>query len=393
MLTNGNARKIIRLMADLLQYIASLDQIPIDLGATLAEHGWDVIIAPPRIGVLKCGESLADREALREELQGLLDQSETRARIMGDSHLLIPPHVVRSSREERLGDLPLADLSTKMHLMSTAGISEMPRISWPGSPEASPAAGDGSQTPKKPAETPPAASERAALVEKGLPALALPENLWACYIDEDERDEFAKTIAEDLYSARIEYARRVGWVLAPELELLDRLDRLPKDPEVTASKTMTKEFLRARIDMATYESNLVEQDVELKKELLKQQSQVTQLLDEFVNHAREWRHLANTGKSFLIYLTVFATAVTGFLAYLLFDGKLDAWAFPAAVFVLALFAISPAVLLIIERPLKGIDQWMPGGKPEDAKPDSSSASSGDAGTSKPSAPADKSAEK
>jgi len=156
---------------------------------------------------------------------------------------------------------------------------------------------------------------------------------------------------------------------------------------------MTKEFLRARIDMATYESNLVEQDVELKKELLKQQSQVTQLLDEFVNHAREWRHLANTGNSFLIYLTVFATAVTGFLAYLLFDGKLDAWAFPAAVFVLALFAISPAVLLIIERPLKGIDQWMPGGKPEDAKPDSSSASSGDAGTSKPSAPADKSAEK
>ena len=167
----------------------------------------------------------------------------------------------------------------------------------------------------------------------------------------------------------------VGGTLAAELELLDRLDRLPTDPEKTASKSMTKALLQARIDSSQADAELVRKDVELKSELLKQQAKVTALLDEFLRHAAAWRGLAQTGKHVLIGLTLFSCAVTGFLAFLLYDEKLDPWAFTTAVFVLALFAISPAVLLIIERPLKGIDQWMPSGKAEDNQEKDQSASS------------------
>jgi hypothetical protein len=365
-------------VTDQWRYIALVDEVPNDMWDILVERGWEVGPAPARsrIRLTKRGESVDDHAILRQELLTILERSRTGARVLGDTHQPIPSEVVGTPVEDKLADL------TTMHLASTGPISDIPAIfhvPWPGTGAASsalatssvpgtssaPAKSDGSAPVAKPAEPTPAASELAELVDKGLPALALPENLWAIYIDKDERADFAKTIAEDLYAARIAYARRVGWVLAPELELLDLLDRLPKDPQVTTSKSMTKAILQARVDTAKSEADLVQKDVELKEELLRQQSQVTQLLAEFLKQAETWRGLAQTGKHFLVGLTFFAMAVTGFLAFLLFDNKLDAWAFPAAVFALAAFAISPAVLLIIERPLKGIDQWMPSGKAQD----------------------------
>src|SRR5262249_38269492 len=148
-----------------------------------------------------------------------------------------------------------------------------------------------------------AAFERPQLVEKGLPALDVPAKLWDL-MDRDDRPDVAKSTADALYSERIAYARRVGWVLAPELELLDRFDRLDQDATVTLTKTMTKWLLQARVDTARAQAELVQKDVELKTELLRQQGEVTKMLHEFLEQARIWRALAATGKHFLVGLTL-----------------------------------------------------------------------------------------
>ncbi len=50
------------------------------------------------------------------------------------------------------------------------------------------------------------------------------------------------------------------------------------------------------------------------------------------------------------------------------DAKLGGAGLALVIFVLALFAISPAVLLLLERPLKGLDSYSPTGPAPAADP-------------------------
>jgi hypothetical protein len=88
------------------------------------------------------------------------------------------------------------------------------------------------------------------------------------------------------------------------------------------------------------------------------------------------------GSRFLIATVLFGIAVTGVLVWMASDDKISEWAIPAVIFALALFAISPAVLLLRERPLKGLDEagW-PGTQP----PAPSQGSEGSAGDTEPAA--------
>jgi len=75
-------------------------------------------------------------------------------------------------------------------------------------------------------------------------------------------------------------------------------------------------------------------------------------------------------------------AVAYTLLKLMPDGKISDAAAPIIIFVLALFAISPAVLLLRERPLEGLDKWSPGGpaapkKEEGGDPSSDDSSAGE----------------
>jgi hypothetical protein len=402
-LTWLDERRIIDLVPGEWWYVALLDKVPKDMKLSLETHGWKMISPLPsgEIRLANSAESAEDCVAARQALQTILEQSTLGATILSDTHQPVAGAIFDAVRESPsedfttsflIGTDQLSQLATSMNTpwLSPGIVSKDPHRPSTSDGHVEIAKSDVSAPPAKAAEPAPASSELAELVEKGLPALAIPDELWTALIDKEERAAFAKATADDLYKARIAYAQRVGWVVAPELELLDRLDRQPQDPHVTAAKAATKALLETRVDTAKSEADLIRKDVELKTELLKQQAQVTQLLAEFLKQAQTWRILAATGKHFLVGLTLFATAVTGFLAFLVFDGKLDPWAFPAAVFVLALFALSPAVLLMVERPLKGIDQWMPGGKAQDdqaGKTPSSADTSGAKATTPPTASA------
>lgn len=87
-------------------------------------------------------------------------------------------------------------------------------------------------------------------------------------------------------------------------------------------------------------------------------------IKEKTAHLRTWRHLGVLGGAMLIAAGIFVGKMAWELLWH-FDGvEGNATEFALILFVLALFAVSPAVLLLLERPLAGIDQFMPGGKAE-----------------------------
>src|SRR5919197_5598837 len=325
------------------RYAAHIEGLPpeSELPQRLVEESWQVWCSPEVALVAKAFGAETTYADARAELDRLLGDASD-VRILGDSHAVVPDVVGAQGT-------PMMET-----LIATSPPSELPILSWPGlvTPTSSPTPTKDEQPKDEAAAAVPAAhaataDDRAELVKEGLRALEVPRRLWE-HIESDDLKAFAKETSAALYAARIAYASRVGWILAPELELLADLERRKNEPE-SLEKFRTRQLLSARINLIAEEAESARQDVELKKELVRQQHVVGDILDEYRMHAYTWRTFAGVGKWFLISLTAFVTLVTGFLAFLLYDGKLAAWAFPAAVFVLAVFAISPAVLLIIER--------------------------------------------
>jgi hypothetical protein len=83
---------------------------------------------------------------------------------------------------------------------------------------------------------------------------------------------------------------------------------------------------------------------------------------EMLEQMKRWRSIARWGLISLAVTTIFAMAAVAYiLVELVPDGKIGEVAAPIMIFVLAVFAISPATLLLLERPLEGLDKWSPSG--------------------------------
>jgi hypothetical protein len=184
--------------------------------------------------------------------------------------------------------------------------------------------------------------------DTGLAALAVPDILWE-YLDDATRQKVPVEILKAAYEARTEYARRIAWRFASDFELLGIIK---EDNRPTIAESLIK--IRAGLDERQIER--AAQDVEVQKK-------VVVLLDEFHQQAQKWTRLAEFGVWLLIACLAFTMAMTGWLISIAADKQISGWSLPAAIFALALFAASPAVLLLRERPLKGMDEWMPGAEP------------------------------
>ncbi len=362
-------------MTELPHYVAVLNQMPSN-AAGITECSWTLSILPS-------GEVVATKQvsqddatlALEKELQRLLRDSDPTLRIV-QSHLA----TVESAQPEFHASetsLPLRPLIANLRNDAPVIASRIldPSTESPASaPKKSATPDDGTQ--KQSEADASSASEKAQLIEKGLPALDLPEPLWG-YLDLKKRGE----LAMDTARARLAYANRASWDVAPELELLDLVDRPLGDPKRTVKQNKASELLEERIRLAKAETDLSREDVFLKQERVKQQAIATVMLAEALKQSVAWRDLAKTGKRVLLALTVFAAVIVALLTHLLFrtTNSLDPWAYSVAVFALAVFALSPAALLIIERPLKGIDEWTPEGKSDAGQQAQSQASGAAAG--------------
>jgi hypothetical protein len=331
-----------------VQYIAVLHSSPKARLHVLSEKGWDVRLFAGRTVV--ASKEVQDRSPseLRDELLGHFPPA---LDIAGEP--FTSPLLIDGVHGDDAGDLVDAELSLTppgapltAQLIGSDSLAGLLGKVVPSDPpdQGQSNAGKDAGKPDGGASPPATVYERPELARRALGGLSLPRDMWRVVNRGDP--SFAKEIAEGLYTERVAQSRRIGWILAPERELFE----LAKEGQ--AEDTACK-LLKAKVDLAV-------QDVAIRTAHANQQSEVGLILGEFRKQAAKWRTLATWGVCILVITSLFAMAMTAYLATLLGGTtKLPAWAYITAIFVLALFAVSPAALLIIERPLKGIDEWKP----------------------------------
>lgn len=170
----------------------------------------------------------------------------------------------------------------------------------------------------------------------------------------DGRREIARSLIEDTAKARIALLEKSAWATAPEMVLLGELGD-PVRPEL-ARKILEIRTQSTQADdtRRTAEAELVEQRVALAKVL-------EDTFKEANTQMRTWTKLAGLAKAMLVAATIFAAAGIAAAIVLAARGELGEVETPIIIFSLAVFAISPAVLLLRERPLEGLDKWTPSG--------------------------------
>ncbi|HWJ51630.1 MAG TPA: hypothetical protein VNR42_11445 [Solirubrobacteraceae bacterium] len=230
------------------------------------------------------------------------------------------------------------------------GPSDGPPIKPPGS---------SATTADKTAPAPPTPTDPAATIAAVLPAFPDPAPLWG-YVEKAERSNLARGMISSLHTSRIDFARRSEWVVAPEMVLLDACPRAQREDlamkmlEVRAAITTADDAARHAVaNLAKANANLAQERVNLAKTSV-------ELAVETLKHMKKWRRISDYGLWVLGFTTIFSfVAVAYVLAYLAPHGEISDVAIPIIIFVLALFAMSPAVLLLRERPLEGLDKWSP----------------------------------
>lgn len=90
---------------------------------------------------------------------------------------------------------------------------------------------------------------------------------------------------------------------------------------------------------------------------------------EVNGHLQSWRRLSYWVAPLLALTTAAAFFILWRMLKLVEGKQLDGWQLVVLIFVLALMAVSPATLLLIGRPLQGLDAWSPGKVDKDADPD------------------------
>lgn len=76
-------------------------------------------------------------------------------------------------------------------------------------------------------------------------------------------------------------------------------------------------------------------------------------------HLERWRDLSKDVSKTLEVSSKIAVVFVLLLFGLVFIGRISGWEMAVLVFVFALMAVSPSTLLLIGRPLKGLDEWSP----------------------------------
>lgn len=235
----------------------------------------------------------------------------------------------------------------------------------------------------------PAPCCTAETIKAAVPAFGDPTALWP-HVDAADRGELAKKVVGDLYADRSRFARSSEWTFSPETVLLEAS---PEDQRGDLAQQLlrvrgelTEADAKLRESRAALEAKKVElaaKDVELAGKRVELAGKGIDIAGEMLAHMQKWRSIANWGIGALCVTTVFSMAAVAYtLLKLMPDGKISDAAAPIIIFVLALFAISPAVLLLRERPLEGLDKWSPGGgaapkKEEGGDPSSDDSSAGE----------------
>lgn len=247
-------------------------------------------------------------------------------------------------------------------------------------PTPSPAGGGENEADKEkdeveePAPAPPAAPapEKAGPVVTGkasdlglIGVPSVPEMVWDSLAPADK-----KILAKELVVKATEFStnRQLGasWGHATrETALLAHLE--PEERRAIAVRLLEQQGGLSEQQMR---SETLANDFQLQRVILMRQAVAAAA--ESNQHLRAWRELSKKVVPFLVATTVFGVMLVLVALDLVRQGKLDGLETALLVFIFAIMAVSPATLLLIGRPLEGLDKWRPGsteketGKPETA---------------------------
>jgi hypothetical protein len=193
-------------------------------------------------------------------------------------------------------------------------------------------------------------------------------------------DDAARELARKAISTAVDegahFTHRAAGAIDFDAELLDMLSDIERHTLALKLLEMRNGLHQAQID--GQHVTLADTQIKLAWQNVSFAEKRNRILDELIGQLTAWKRLAYVGALALVAFLV----IGGLLAFdafdLVRDGKMDGWSLPVALFALAVFIISPAMLLIRERPLKGIDEWKPGGKSDASGDGGSGGSGGDA---------------
>ena len=225
------------------------------------------------------------------------------------------------------------------------------RPSTPSPTEPAPAEGEKDEDkPKDPAttEAPPPKPVESELKE-------LHAAMWEAV---NEKPELAKAYFDAIVAGRTSQQATDRWAHSADDVLVNKLDLADVD-----DKKLLRQIVRARAGIPeTFAESLYVQAVvtEEKRNLLLDQAiaAATTLNAQLSG----WKILRDWAIGLMVVGTTFAIIMTIWLI----NGRelltLEGYLLPILIFIFAIMAVSPAVLLLLGRPLAGIDQFMPGGR-------------------------------
>ncbi|MGI8882509.1 MAG: hypothetical protein ACR2KJ_18790 [Jatrophihabitans sp.] len=238
--------------------------------------------------------------------------------------------------------LPTGDLTSIITALG-APAATMPATAAP--PASSNATAPNATAPKKDAaiSAAPAAASVGGPLPIGLAATEISADVWS-HLGKTQAAHIAELVANDQREARRAFANEVTRSVAPEQYLFGH---------VAASRlsNLAEDILRQREGV----SEELTHAGKARAELL---DKVVTMSDEVLQQARRWRALSLVGTAALMLTTAFAAVLVCVILGKIGHG-VNGYSAAVLVFSLAVFAASPAVLLLNERPLKGVDSWSP----------------------------------
>lgn len=171
--------------------------------------------------------------------------------------------------------------------------------------------------------------------------LAVPEYLWKS-LNTGSQDELAKKLVAYVVNHRDRAAYGDGFDDAALFAHLDDAER-PK---------LAKSILEQKHGVSNDQSKFQEQRLELVKQAVVSATEVNA-------HLKAWTTLSQKVVPFLIGSSIAVAVFVALLFVLVANKHINGWEMAVLAFVFALMAVSPATLLLIGRPLKGLDEWTP----------------------------------
>jgi hypothetical protein len=212
----------------------------------------------------------------------------------------------------------------------------------------------GSARDRPPDDGPGVASSADAEVLSADAQIKIIERYWGA-LDEDLQKKVAEQYFQSQRERELARSGSAAWGAASDWVLLNTVDK-GRDAQGRLASAM----LESRYGLLTQQGQTAMEQARV--DIAEAGVATAESLQKSID---QWTALAKAAPWFMGAALVISVAILGGAFLLVQSGQLNGYEFPLAIFVCALFVVSPATLLLLGRPLRGIDNASLSGKSSD----------------------------